>query len=392
MSKAKVFLKKSVKSIANERKFLEMFNYNLLCNMYYAFQDSDTLYIVMDYLSGGDLRYHICRRSYFTEKETKFIAACITLSLNYIHEKCVIHRDLKPENLVFGADGYLNLTDFGIAMEYRKGVDVVSASGTPGYMSPEAIINRPHDFCTDYFALGVIIYELMMGERPYQGKNRKEIKEQMFTLEIKLDNEEMPEDWVDDNILDLINRLLKRKKAKRLGCKGCSEIKNHPWFKDTQWEQIENCTLNSPFFFDSEDNFDDSYAQKQDNDSIYEGKKELYIMEVNESMTFKNFYFNIEEKFAAIENNDKDNNNNVINIKTKRNSSKKNTKTHTTSKSSNKKNGEDSIIIHNMKNHRKSAMFKGGIIPDSGNKIVNVLRGESKPGTYRAFLKGNEEK
>ena len=94
--------------------------------MYYAFQDSDTLYIVMDYLSGGDLRYHICRRSYFTEKETKFIAACITLSLNYIHEKCVIHRDLKPENLVFGADGYLHLTDFGIAMEYLKGIDVVS--------------------------------------------------------------------------------------------------------------------------------------------------------------------------------------------------------------------------------------------------------------------------
>ena len=77
MSKAKVFLKKSVKSVANERKFLEMFNYNLLCNMYYAFQDSDTLYIIMDYLSGGDLRYHICRKSFFSEEETKFIAACI---------------------------------------------------------------------------------------------------------------------------------------------------------------------------------------------------------------------------------------------------------------------------------------------------------------------------
>ena len=224
MSKAKIFLKKSVKSIANERKFLENFNYNLLCNMYYAFQDSDTLYIVMDYLSGGDLRYHICRKPFFTEKETKFIAACITLSLNYIHEKNVVHRDLKPENLVFGADGNLHLTDFGIAMECHKGVEVVSASGTPGYMAPEAIINKPHDFGVDYFALGVIIYELMKGERPYQGKNRKEIKEQMFTLEIKLDKEDLPEDWEDDNIIDIINRLLKRKRGKRLGSKGCSEI------------------------------------------------------------------------------------------------------------------------------------------------------------------------
>ena len=303
MNKAKVFYKKSVQSVANERKFLEMFNYNLLCNMYYAFQDSDTLYIIMDYLSGGDLRFHICKKQFFSENETKFIAACITLSLNYIHDKNVIHRDLKPENLVFGADGYLHLTDFGIAMEYQKD-GVLSASGTPGYMAPEAIINKPHDFCVDYFALGVIVYELMLGERPYQGKNRKEIKEQMFSLEIKLDDDDMPEDWEDNNILDFINNLLKRKKAKRLGSKGCNEIKNHPYFKDIQWEQIENCTLNSPFVFDSEDNFDDSYAQKVDNDSIYEGKKELYILEVNESKTFKNFYFNIEDKIAAERNGD----------------------------------------------------------------------------------------
>ena len=354
--------------------------------MYYAFQDEDTLYIIMDYLSGGDLRYHICRRNFFTEKETKFIAACITLSLNYIHEKNVIHRDLKPENLVFGADGYLHLTDFGIAMEYHKGVDVVSASGTPGYMAPEAIINKPHDFCVDYFALGVIIYELMMGERPYQGKNRKEIKEQMFTLEIKLDSDDLPEDWEDDNILDIINKLLKRKRSKRLGNKGCSEIKNHPWFKDIQWEQIENCTLTAPFVFDTEDNFDDSYAQKQDNDSIYEGKKELYIIEVNESMTFKNFYFNIEEKIAAQENEES------TNINIKRKDSKKNTKNHITSKTSSKKIGEDSVVIHNIRgyNQRKSAKFKG-IVPDSGNKIVNVLRKDSKSGTLKLNLKDEDK-
>ena len=340
----------------------------------------------MDYLSGGDLRYHICRRNYFTEIETKFIAACITLSLNYIHEKNVIHRDLKPENLVFGADGYLHLTDFGIAMEYHKGVDVVSASGTPGYMAPEAIINKPHDFCVDHFALGVIIYELMMGERPYQGKNRKEIKEQMFTLEIKLDSDDLPEDWEDDNILDIINKLLKRKRGKRLGSNGCKEIKNHPWFKDIQWDQIENCTVNSPFVFDSEDNFDDSYAQKQDNDSIYEGKKELYIIEVNESMTFKNFYFNIEEKIAAQENEES------TNINVKRKDSKKNTKNHITSKTSSKKIGEDSVVIHNIRgyNQRKSAKFKG-IVPDSGNKIVNVLRKDSKSGTLKLNLKDEDK-
>ena len=192
MCKAKVSYKKCIESVSNERKFLEKFNYNLLCNMYYAFQDSETLYIVMDYLSGGDLRYLISRRNYFTEIETKFIAACITLNLNYIHSKNVIHRDIKPENLVFDSNGYLHLTDFGIALEYHRGdKGVKSASGTPGYMAPEAITNKKQEFSVDYFALSVIVYELMMEERPYLGKNRKRIKEQMLNIEIKLDKDEV---------------------------------------------------------------------------------------------------------------------------------------------------------------------------------------------------------
>ena len=379
MSKAKISLKKSIKSVANERKFLENFNYNLLCNMYYAFQDEDTLYIIMDYLSGGDLRYHICRKNYFTEIETKFIAACITLSLNYIHERNVIHRDIKPENLVFGGDGYLHLTDFGIAMGYKRGdTGVVSASGTPGYMAPEAFINKPHDFAVDYFALGVIVYELMMGERPYQGRNRKEIREQMFSIEIKLDNDDMPEDWEDENILDFINKLLARKKKKRLGYKSGEDVKNHPYFKDISWTQIENLEMESPFIFDTEDNFDDSYAQKQDNDSIYEGKKELFILEVNDSMSFKDFYFNIEEKILK-ENEEK--------IKSQEKEPK--TKTNFTSKTSNRKlENESSIVIHNVRNKnkkRKSAMFVG-MQPDDDNKVVKIMRKNSKSGSLRLNL------
>ena len=375
MNKAKICLKKSIKSVANERKFLEIFNYNLLCNMYYAFQDDETLYIIMDYLSGGDLRFHICRRNFFTEEETKFIAACITLSLNYIHDRNVIHRDLKPENLVFGGDGYLHLTDFGIAMGHKRGdPGVTSASGTPGYMAPEAIINKPHDFAVDYFALGVIVYELMMGERPYQGKNRKEIREQMFSIEIQLDNDDLPEDWVDDNIIDFINKLLIRKKKKRLGYKSGLEVKNHPWFNDVLWSKLENMTLESPFVFDSEDNFDDSYVQKQDNDSIYEGRKEEFIFEVNDSMIFKDFYFNIEDKIAK-ENEEKEKDKEIK------------TKTNFTSKNSTKKIVDDSpVVIHSVrKSKRKSAMFQG-IQPNDDGKIVKILRKNSKSGSLRLNL------
>jgi serine/threonine protein kinase len=346
--------------------------------MYYAFQDDDTLYIIMDYLSGGDLRYHICRRDYFTEEETKFIAACITLNLNYIHERNVIHRDLKPENLVFGGDGYLHLTDFGIAMEYHPGEEgVVSASGTPGYMAPEAIINKPHDFAVDYFALGVIVYELMMGERPYQGRNRKEIREQMFSIEIQLDNDDLPDDWEDANIIDFINCLLARKKRKRLGYKNFTDVRYHPWFKDIFWNQIENMTMNSPFVFDNEDNYDESYVQQQENDSIYDGKKELFIYEVNDSNYFKNFYFNIEDK--------------ILNQIEEKQKTPKETKTRTnfTSKTSNKKIGDDSeIVIHTFKNRngkRKTAMFQS-IQPDSDNKVIKLLRKNSKPASIKLNL------
>jgi serine/threonine protein kinase len=319
----------------------------------------------------------ICRRNFFTEEETKFIAACITLNLNYIHDKNVIHRDIKPENLVFGANGYLHLTDFGIALEYHRGENGVrSASGTPGYMAPEAITNKRQEFSVDYFALGVIVYELMLGERPYQGKNRKEIKEQMMNLEIKLDRDDLPEDWKDENIIDFINKLLERKKKKRLGFKTDLEVKNHPYFNNISFDLIENMKFESPFIFDTEDNFDDSYAQMQENDSIYEGNKEIFIDEVNESNMFKDFYYNIEDILIQ--------NNQIAEGKENK------TKTDLTSKTSNKKNGEDtSIVIHNIKSkknkRRKSAKFIG-IQPDEDKKVVNVIRKGNKSGSLRLNL------
>ena len=347
--------------------------------MYYAFQTEDTLYIIMDYLSGGDLRYMICHRNYFTEEEIKFISACITLNLIYIHGNNIIHRDLKPENLVFDSDGYLHLTDFGIALEYHRGnIGVRNASGTPGYMGPEAINNKPHDFSTDYFALGFIVYGLMMRERLYQGNNRKEIREQMLNLEIKLDKDDLPDDWKDENVIDFINKLLIRKKKKRLGYKNDIEVKNHPWFNDVIFSEIENMTLNSPFVFDKEDNFDDSYAQMQENDSIYEGNKELFILEVNDSMTFKDFYFNIEDLNANEKGDEKDN------------KDKNKTKTNFTSKTSNykKSGGDSSIVIHSFRNNkekRKTAKFEA-IQPNEDNKVVNIIRKGSRTGSMKLNL------
>ena len=354
MNKAKIYYKKSLQSVANERKFLSIFNYPLLCNMHFAFQNNDYLYIIMDYLSGGDLRYQICKRPFFSEEDIKFVSSCILLSLEYIHKKNIIHRDLKPENLVFDNNGYLHLTDFGIAMEYIPGKELINSSGTPGYIAPEVIINKNHDFLVDYFALGVIIYELMLGERPYTGKTRKEIKEQMLAGEVKISVDDLPDDFTDENIVSLVNKLLKRKKSKRLGAKGIIEIKNHLWFKNVNWESIENGSFLSPFVFENEDNFDNNYANKEEDETIYEGNKEEYILEVNKSRIFENFYYNIEENNIEKNSNEKSIPKNLI----------KNTDAKSFRVSSNSRNNtiqvkkDENLIINDKTNMKLSLDYK----------------------------------
>ena len=115
MDKLRILSKRSVHSVMNERKILEALKHPFIVNMLYAFQDRDNLYLVMDLMSGGDLRYHINKNRFFLESQSRFFAACIITGLEYIHSNGVLHRDIKPENLVLDSKGYLRITDFGIA-------------------------------------------------------------------------------------------------------------------------------------------------------------------------------------------------------------------------------------------------------------------------------------
>lgn len=134
--------------------------------MQFAFQDRDNLYLVMDLLNGGDLRYHIARHRRFSEEQTKFFIVCILVALEYVHNKSILHRDIKPENLVFDDKGYLRVTDFGIARIWNP-ENSKETSGTPGYMAPEVMCRQNHGVAVDYFAIGVIAYECMMGRVIY---------------------------------------------------------------------------------------------------------------------------------------------------------------------------------------------------------------------------------
>ncbi len=170
MSKAVVIAKKSVNSILQEKDLLSQIKYDFVVNISYVFQDAEYLYMLMDLSSGGDLRYHIYKNKRFNEKETsksflieEFIIACIVLALEYIHSNKIIHRDLKPENILFDTKGYVKLTDFGIARIHSTN-NHSDTSGTPGYMAPEVIKGQQHGYCADYFALGIVLHELMLGK------------------------------------------------------------------------------------------------------------------------------------------------------------------------------------------------------------------------------------
>ena len=362
MSKIKVIDKKSIRSINSERELLSKLYHPFIVNMHYAFQDNKYLYLILDFFPGGDLRYHISIHKKFSEEQTRFFICGITLSLEYIHLNNIIHRDIKPENLVLDEKGYVHLTDFGIAKVNMKD-NSSETSGTPGYMSPEVIKSLNHSFPTDFFALGVIGYEFLKGERPYKGKDRKEITDEIKVrqAEIKID-ELKDQNWSKESI-DFINKLLMRKPEERLGFKkGVEELKDHPWLRYYPWSLIENKSLPSPFVPQNKDNFDTKYCKNVE--FIGEDTKIRYeeiLADDNYDFYFKNFYYNIDE--------DKTRNNLILSYKKEKQN-----------KSSNKKKNKEISQIKNKSNSKEKNINKRKI--NKMHHLYNKINLSNKKDKY----------
>ena len=306
MFKVKIIDKKSEKNVIGERDLLSKLKHPFIINIICAFQDYENLYLLLDYLSGGDLRYHFNLTNKFNENDIKFFISNIILSLEYIHSNDIIHRDLKPENLVFDNKGYLCLTDFGIA-KVSKNKSISDTSGTPGYMAPEAIHGKNQSFSVDFFAVGVIGYELLIGHRPYRGKNRKEIKKLMDLKEkeILIEEDDNKNNLYSNDCINFFNNCLKKEVEKRLGFhNGIKELKSHIWFKNFDWRKLYNKEIKPNFLPKDEKNFDQKYCNENDkisNDTIerYKGymKKDNFV-KIFEGYTF----FNNDATTTTVEN------------------------------------------------------------------------------------------
>ena len=381
MSKVKIIDRRSEISIMSERNLLSNLHHTFIVNMHFAFQDFYNLYLVMDLLTGGDLRYHIAHKRTFSEIQTKFIISNMILALEYIHNKNIIHRDIKPENLVLESNGYVRITDFGVA-KINEEDNSSETSGTPGYMAPEVILVQNHSFPSDFFALGVIGYEFMLGFRPYLGRGRKEIKQLIISKQAKLKIDDLPDDWSNES-MDFINQLLQRKPKKRLGYNGIEEIKNHPWMRDIDWEELLKKNIEAPFIPPmNKENFDKKYCEGEDNvgEETIE-RYELYLQSDLYGGVFANYTYmnldyisklekkqkqkyrisssNISDKIILYNNNDSKNYNKNNTIKNK--NTKKNNKNDSLLKENNKEikvqsnRSINSVSVRNSNNSQRNS-------------------------------------
>ncbi|XP_030532914.1 probable serine/threonine protein kinase IRE [Rhodamnia argentea] len=266
LKKADMIRKNAVESILAERDILISVRNPFVVRFFYSFTCRENLYLVMEYLNGGDL-YSLLRNLGCLDKDmARIYIAELVLALEYLHSLNVIHRDLKPDNLLIGQDGHIKLTDFGLSKvglinstddfsgppacnagflsdeepkyphsikrEERKKHSVV---GTPDYLAPEILLGMGHGATADWWSVGVILFEMLVGIPPFNAEHPQQIFDNIMNRDIPWPK--VPEE-ISFEAYDLINKLLIETPVQRLGATGAREVKKHPFFENINWDTL----------------------------------------------------------------------------------------------------------------------------------------------------------
>uniref|UniRef100_A0A671X159 Ribosomal protein S6 kinase n=1 Tax=Sparus aurata TaxID=8175 RepID=A0A671X159_SPAAU len=226
-----------------ERDILVEVNHPFIVKLHYAFQTEGKLYLILDFLRGGDLFTRLSKEVMFTEEDVKFYLAELALALDHLHSLGIIYRDLKPENILLDEEGHIKLTDFGLSKESIDHENkAYSFCGTVEYMAPEVVNRRGHTHSADWWSYGVLMFEMLTGTLPFQGKDRKETM--TMILKAKLG---MPQ-FLSSEAQSLLRNLFKRNPSNRLaGPDGVEEIKRHQFFCTIDWNKLFRRELHPPF-------------------------------------------------------------------------------------------------------------------------------------------------
>ncbi|KAH0862261.1 hypothetical protein HID58_079472 [Brassica napus] len=288
LKKADMIRKNAVESILAERDILINVRNPFVVRFFYSFTSSENLYLVMEYLGGGDFYSLLKNIGCMDESNARVYIAEVILALEYLHSEGVVHRDLKPDNLLIAHDGHVKLTDFGLSKvglisstddlsgpdfgasslfleekpkwttsEHEFGSrDKRSAVGTPDYLAPEILLGTGHGATADWWSVGIILFEFIVGIPPFNADHPEQIFDNILNRNIPWPS--VPEE-MSHEARDLIDRLLTEDPHQRLGARGAAEVKQHIFFKDINWDTLAE--QKAAFVPDSEDVLDTSYFQ-----------------------------------------------------------------------------------------------------------------------------------
>lgn len=229
-----------------ERNILEAVKSPFICDLQYAFQTGGKLYLILEYLSGGELFMHLEREGIFMEDTAAFYLAEIVVALEHLHRQGIIYRDLKPENILLDSKGHVKLTDFGLCKEAIEGDQKTHTfCGTIEYMAPEILMKTGHGKAVDWWSLGALTFDMLTGGPPFTAENRRRTIDKILKGRLSLPP------YLSADAKDLIKRLLKRHVDTRLGAGpgDSEEIKQHMFFRHhiSDWKKVYKRELDPPF-------------------------------------------------------------------------------------------------------------------------------------------------
>ncbi|XP_072208630.1 serine/threonine-protein kinase N3 isoform X2 [Excalfactoria chinensis] len=292
LKKKDIIRRDEIDSLNCEKRIFEVVNssdHPFLVNMFACFQTPHHACFVMEYTPGGDLMMRI-HEDVFPERTAQFYTACVVLGLQFLHEKKIIYRDLKLDNLLLDAEGFVKIADFGLCKEgIGFGDRTNTFCGTPEFLAPEVLTDISYTRAVDWWGLGVLIYEMLVGESPFPGDDEEEVFDSIVNDEVQYPR------FLSSEALSIIRKLLRKCPERRLGAgeKDAEEIKIQPFFKEMDWDALYARTLKPPFVPTLKDptdisNFDEEFTSQK---PILTPPEEVAVLTRKEQAVFKDFDF-----------------------------------------------------------------------------------------------------
>uniref|UniRef100_A0AAR2L7G0 protein kinase C n=1 Tax=Pygocentrus nattereri TaxID=42514 RepID=A0AAR2L7G0_PYGNA len=290
LKKGDIVARDEVDSLMCEKRIFETVNsvrHPFLVNLFACFQTKEHVCFVMEYAAGGDLMMHI-HADVFSEPRAVFYAACVVLGLQFLHEHKIVYRDLKLDNLLLDTEGYVKIADFGLCKEGMGFRDRTSTfCGTPEFLAPEVLTETSYTRAVDWWGLGVLIFEMLVGESPFPGDDEEEVFDSIVNDEVRYPR------FLSTEAISIMRRLLRRNPERRLGAgeRDAEEVKKHPFFRNVDWGALLAKKIQPPFVptikgREDVSNFDDEFTSEA---PILTPPREPRVLTASEQEFFTDF-------------------------------------------------------------------------------------------------------